>query len=376
VNRGEPAELQVEVEERDAAGREAAPFRIRPLFRVMAENRASDLFFACNAPIKIKIEGKIRAINRKVLSADAVRAAVLSVMTPSQVEQFEREREIDFAIAETGLGRFRVNAFYQRSYPTMVLRYISADMPRLDQLGLPEELAELALQKRGLVMVVGATGSGKSTTLAAMINHRNENSSDHIVTIEDPIEFLHTHKRSIVNQREVGADTHSFYNALRSVMRAAPDVILIGEVRDRDSMQAAINLAGTGHLVLTTLHANNAAESLDRIINMFPADHHKQLTLDLSQYLRAILAQRLVRGKDDNRVAAIEVMLNTPHISELVKKGDVVALKEAIQTSSERGVQNFDTALIDLYKQGRITMEEALANADSRANMQAKISFG
>jgi twitching motility protein PilU len=371
MNRPEPAEIHVETDER-----EPASFRIRPLFRIMAENRASDLFFACNAPIKIKIEGKIRAINKKVLSADAVRAAVLSVMTPAQVEQFEREREIDFAIAETGLGRFRVNAFYQRSYPTMVLRYISADMPKLEQLGLPEELADLALQKRGLVMVVGATGSGKSTTLAAMINHRNENASDHIVTIEDPIEFLHTHKRSIVNQREVGADTHSFNNALRSVMRAAPDVILIGEVRDRDSMQAAINLAGTGHLVLTTLHANNAAESLDRIINMFPASHHKQLTLDLSQYLRAILAQRLVRGKDDTRVAAIEVMLNTPHISELVKKGDVVALKEAIQSSSERGVQNFDAALINLYKQGRITMEEALVNADSRANMQAKISFG
>jgi twitching motility protein PilU len=297
-------------------------------------------------------------------------------MTPAQVEHFEREREIDFAIAEPGLGRFRVNAFYQRSHPTMVLRYISADMPKLEQLGLPAELVDLAMLKRGLILLVGATGSGKSTTLAAMINHRNEHASDHIVTIEDPIEFLHTHKRSIVNQREVGADTHSFNNALRGVMRAAPDVILIGEIRDQDSMQAAVNLAGTGHLVLATLHANNAAESLDRIINMFPPSQHKQLTLDLSQYLRAVLAQRLVRGKDDNRVPAMEVMLNTPHISELVKKGDVVALKEAIQNSSERGVQNFDAALIDLYKTGRISLEEALTNADSRANMQAKISFG
>ena len=353
-----------------------AGLNTKPLFKLMVDRKASDLFFTANAPIKIKIEGTIYPVNKHVLTPDAVRAAAFSLMSTEQLEFFRRELEIDFAVSEAGLGRFRVNVFMQRGSPSMVMRYISADMPKLENLGLPEELAELALMKRGLVMVVGATGSGKSTTLAAMINHRNENASDHIVTIEDPIEFLHTHKRSIVNQREVGADTHSFYNALRSVMRAAPDVILIGEVRDRDSMQAAINLAGTGHLVLTTLHANNAAESLDRIINMFPADHHKQLTLDLSQYLRAILAQRLVRGKDDNRVAAIEVMLNTPHISELVKKGDVVALKEAIQTSSERGVQNFDTALINLYKQGRITMEEALVNADSRANMQARISFG
>jgi twitching motility protein PilU len=364
----------------EAAAPSTAPtvpeFQIRPLFKVMADNRASDLFFACNSPIKIKIEGKIRAINKQVMAPEVIRAAVLSVMTPAQQEQFEREREIDFAIAEPGMGRFRVNAFFQRNYPSMVLRYISADMPKLEQLGLPAEITELAMMKRGLVLIVGATGSGKSTTIAAMINYRNENASDHIVTIEDPIEFLHTHKRSIVNQREVGLDTHSFNHALRSIMRAAPDVILIGEVRDRESMQAAINLAGTGHLVLATLHANNASESLDRIINMFPSSQHKQLTLDLSQYLRAILAQRLVRSKNESRVAAVEVMLNTPHISELVKKGDVVALKEAIQGSSERGVQDFDTALIDLYRADRISLEEALANADSRANMQAKISFG
>jgi twitching motility protein PilU len=224
--------------------------------------------------------------------------------------------------------------------------------------------------------MVGATGSGKSTTLAAMINFRNENSSDHIVTIEDPIEFLHTNKRSIVNQREVGLDTKSFARALRGVVRAAPDVILVGEIRDREGMEAAINLAGTGHLVLATLHANNTAESLDRIINMFPREQHNQIFLDLSQYLRAILAQRLVMGKDNRRVAAVEIMINTPHIATLIKKGDVVSIKEAIQLSGDKNIRSFDAGLHELYKQGRIGMEEALANADSRANLEAKINFG
>ena len=227
----------------------------------------------------------------------------------------------------------------QRGYPAMVLRYITADMPRLESWDLPEIVTELIMLKRGLVLMVGATGSGKSTTLAAMINYRNENSSDHIVTIEDPIEFLHTNKRSIVNQREVGLDTKSYARALRGVVRAAPDVILIGEIRDKESMEAAINLAGTGHLVLATLHANNCAESMDRIINMFPREQHNQIFLDLSQYLRAIMAQRLVMGKEATRVAAVEVMINTPHIGDLVKKGDVVAIKEAINASGERGMQ-------------------------------------
>ena len=230
--------------------------------------------------------------------------------------------------------------------------------------------------KRGLVLMVGATGSGKSTSLAAMINHRNENSSDHVLTVEDPIEFLHTNKRSIVNQREIGIDTKSYDRALRSAMRAAPDVILIGEIRDRETMQSAINLSGTGHLVLATLHANNAAETLDRIINMFPRDQHHQIFLDLSQYLRAILAQRLVMGKDNRRVAAVEVMLNTPYVAELVRKGDIVSIKEAIQNGSERGIQSFDLALYRLVQDGRVELEEALANADSRANLEAKINFG
>jgi len=348
----------------------------RPLFKLMVEKKASDLFFTANAPIKIKIEGQIFPVNKNVLTPEVVRQTALALMSPEQREQFLSERELDFAISEAGLGRFRVNVFMQRGYPAIVLRYISADMPRLENLGLPDVMRELIMLKRGLILMVGATGSGKSTSIAAMISHRNENSSDHIVTIEDPIEFLHTNKRSIVNQREVGLDTKSFGHALRGVMRAAPDVILIGEIRDRESMEAAINLAGTGHLVLATLHANNSAETLDRIINLFPREQHSQIFLDLSQYLRAILAQRLVMGRDGKRCAAVEVMLNTPHISELVKKGDVVSIKEAIIASGERGVQSFDSALHALYNERRIDLEEALANADSRANLEAKINFG
>ena len=355
---------------------EPAPINVRALFKVMADMKASDLFFSCNSPIKIKIDGRIRAINKQVLSPQVMKLTAYSVMTPAQAEQFERIGELDFALSEPQIGRFRANVFRQRGLPAMVLRYIAQEMPRLETLGLPGVLVDLAMNKRGLVLMVGATGSGKSTTLAAMINHRNENAADHIVTIEDPIEFLHTHKLSVVNQREVGYDTQSFANALRSVMRAAPDVILIGEIRDQDSMQAAINLAGTGHLVLATLHANNTSETLDRILNMFPPNQHKQLMLDLSQYLRAILAQRLVVGKDGKRTAAMEVMINTPHISDLVKRGDVSAIKEAIDHSSESGVQNFDAALLDLYRAGRVTMEEALRNADSRSNMEARINFG
>ena len=352
------------------------PMNTKPLFKLMVEKKASDLFFTSNAPVKIKIEGKIFPVNKQVLTPEMVRQAALGLMTQEQIDHFTEDLEIDFAISEPGLGRFRVNVFYQRGYPAMVLRYITADMPRLEDLGMPEILKDLVMLRRGLILMVGGAGAGKSTTLAAMINHRNETSSDHILTIEDPIEFLHTNKKSIVNQREVGLDTKSYARALRSAVRAAPDVILIGEIRDRETMEAALTLAGTGHLCIATLHANNCAETLDRIINMFPRDQHNQILLDLSQYLRAILSQRLVAAKNGARVAACEVLVNTAHISELIKKGDVVEVKEALRTGSERGMQSFDTALYNLVREGRILLEEALSSADSRTNLEAKINFG
>ncbi|MGH8196699.1 MAG: PilT/PilU family type 4a pilus ATPase [Steroidobacteraceae bacterium] len=363
-------------EEAIAAEADDGRFSIKPLLKLMAEKKASDLFFTSNSPVKIKIEGIIYPINKQVLNAETVRDISYGLMSAEQLEHFQNELEIDFAISEPGVGRFRAALFYQRGFPALVLRYISVDTPKLDQLGLPGTLRELAMLKRGLVLMVGAAGSGKSTTLAAMINHRNENCSDHILTIEDPLEYLHQNHKAIVNQREVGLDTRSFGRALRAAMRAAPDVILIGEIRDRETMEAAITLAGTGHLCIATLHANNCAETLDRIINLFPRDQHNQIFLDLSQYLRAIISQRLVRGRNNKRVAAVEVMLNTPHIQDLIKKGDVIGVKEAMLSSNERGIQNYDSALLHLYKDGRIDIEEALSNADSRTNLEARINFG
>jgi twitching motility protein PilU len=255
------------------------------------------------------------------------------------------------------------------------MRYITHDLPDLDVLGMPPILKDLIMFRRGLVLMVGATGSGKSTTLAGMINYRNEKTASHIITIEDPIEYLHTNKKSIINQREVGVDTKSYARALKSAMREAPDVILIGEVRDRETMQAAIDLAGTGHLAVATIHSNNAPETLDRMINLFPEEQHAQVFMDLSQYLRAIISQRLVRGTEGQRVAAVEVMLNTPRIAELVQRGDISKVKESFADSTEQGMQSFDQALLKLYKDGKISMEEALANADSRSNLEAQIHF-
>ncbi len=349
---------------------------VKPLFKLMVEKKASDLFFTSHAPVKIKIDGKIMPVNKLELTPKMVRQAAIDLMNEEQLEYFTRELEIDFAISEPGLGRFRVNVFHQRSNIGMVLRYITAEMPNLGDLGMPDLLADLVMHRRGLILMVGATGSGKSTTLAAMLNHRNERSSSHIITIEDPIEFLHPNKKSIVNQREIGLDTKSYARALKSAMRAAPDVVFIGEIRDRETMQAALDLAGTGHLAVATLHSNNSPETLDRIINLFPNEQHRQVFMDLSHYLRAIISQRLVRGRDGKRVAAVEVMLNTPHISELINRGDIVAVKEAARDSSEQGMQNFDQALLALYREGKITMEEALQNADSRTNLEAQVNFG
>jgi twitching motility protein PilU len=342
----------------------------------MVEKRASDLFFAPYAPAKIKIDGKIMPVNKLEMTPKMVKQAALELMDENQLDIFTRELEVDFAISEAGLGRFRVNVFHQRGNVAMVLRYITADMPVLEELGMPEQLKDLVMLRRGLILMVGASGNGKSTTLAAMINHRNEKTSSHIITVEDPIEFLHPNKQSIVNQREVGLDTKSYANALKSAMRAAPDVIQIGEIRDRESMQSAIDMAGTGHLVLATLHSNNAPETLDRIINMFPQEQHVQIFMDLAHYLRAIISQRLVRSRAGRRVAAVELMLNTPHIKDLILKGDISEVKEAIKDSSEKGVQNFDDALLNLYKAGTITLEEAMSHADSRSNLEAKVNFG
>jgi len=349
---------------------------VKPLFKLMVEKKASDLFFTPYAPAKIKIDGKIMAVNKLEMTPKMVKQAAFELMNESTLESFKKELEVDFAISESGLGRFRASVFFQRGNVAMVLRYITTEMPTLDELGMPEQLKELVMLKRGLVLMVGASGNGKSTTLAAMINHRNEKTSSHIITVEDPIEFLHPNKQSIVNQREVGIDTKSYARALKSAMRSAPDVIQIGEIRDRESMQSALDMAGTGHLCLATLHSNNAPETLDRIINMFPQAQHGQVFMDLAHYLRAIISQRLVRSRSGKRVAAVELMLNTPHIKDLILKGDISEVKEALRDSGERGMQNFDDALLDLYKAGRITLEEAMVHADSRSNLEAKVNFG
>jgi twitching motility protein PilU len=349
---------------------------LKPLLKLMADRNASDLFFTQKAPIKIKIEGRIMSLGSDLLTVEQVEAVVNSVMTQEQREQLDRDLEIDFAISEPGLGRFRANVFYQRGNLAMVLRYVTLDVPRLEDLQLPSVLETLSMTRRGLVLMVGATGSGKSTTLAAMIDHRNENTSNHIITIEEPIEFLHPNKKSIVNQRELGLDTKSYARALKSAMREAPDVVLIGEIRDRETMQAAVTLAGTGHLCIATLHANNASETLDRIINMFPQSQHRQIFMDLSHYLRAIIAQRLVVGRDGKRLPAAEVLLNTPHVAELTKKGDVSGIKEALRESMEEGMQSFDKALYVLYTEGHIDLETALASADSATDLEARINFG
>ncbi|MEO0971482.1 MAG: PilT/PilU family type 4a pilus ATPase [Pseudomonadota bacterium] len=346
------------------------------LLSLMAERKASDLFLTVGSPVKIKIEGRILSVNKQVLTPANVRQAAIALMSSEQMDRFSREMELDFALSEPEMGRFRINVFHQRGNVAMCLRYITGGVPSLTELGMPEVLTDLAMLKRGLILMVGATGSGKSTSLAAMIDHRNRHATDHILTIEDPIEYLHSNVSCIVNQREVGIDTVSYARALRSALREAPDVVLIGEIRDRDSLRSTIDLAGTGHLALSTMHANNAAETLDRIVNMFPMEQHAQVLMDLSQYLKAIVSQRLVIGRTGKRVAAVEVLLVTPYISDLIKKGDISSVKEALAEGREPGTQNFDEALYRLYASNRISLEEALVNADSRNNLESRINFG
>ncbi len=350
---------------------------ITPYLKLMVEKNASDLFFTENSPVKIKIEGKMSSVGKTMLTGEMTKGAAYGIMTDHQIAYYEEHLEADFAIwLPDRSARFRVNVFRQRGEVSMVLRLIPITIPTIDGLGLPAILKDLIMQKRGLVLMVGATGTGKSTTIAAMIQHRNENADGHILTIEDPIEFAYPNLKSIVNQREIGLDTYSYRNALRSSMREAPDVIVIGEIRDRESMAAALVLCNTGHLCVSTLHANNANQAMERVVNMFPQEHHKQLFLDLSMNLRAVISQRLLEGFDGKRCAAIETMINTPHISELILRGHVDEIKEAMEQSGARGMQTFDLALLNLYKEGRVSLDEALKNADSRTNLEAKINFG
>lgn len=350
---------------------------LTPYLKLMVKKNASDLFVTVGAPIKVKLDGNAMPVGRTILTSELAKETAYEVMTEEQIEQFKKNLELDFAIALEGdSARFRVNAFMQRGNVSMVLRLIPGSIPTVEQLGLPEVLKTMILHKRGLILMVGATGSGKSTTLAAMLNHRNENMSGHILTIEDPVEFSHKNLKSVVNQREVGIDTRSYANALKSSLREAPDVILVGEIRARDTMEAVMELSSTGHLAVSTLHANNANQAIERVINLFPEEMHKQLFMDLSLNIRAIVSQRLVRGVDGKRCAALEILVNTPHIAELILNGEIYKLKAAMESSGQKGMQTFDAALYNLYKEERIELEEAFANADSRTDLEAKINFG
>ena len=350
--------------------------KILPYLKLAVEKNASDIFFTPNAPAMLKIEGEMLAVGKTLMTSDLIRELATAFLTQEQQEYLEKNLEIDLASDAGGLGRFRINIFTQRNATAMVLRYVKSEVPTLDKLGVPEVLKDLIMVKRGMVLMVGATGSGKSTTLAGMINHRNENAAGHILTIEDPIEYVHPNKRSIINQREVGTDTLSYERALKSSLREAPDVILIGEVRVRETMDAVIQLANTGHLAISTLHANNANQALQRVVNLYPDELRDQLYMDLSMTLRAIVSQRLVRRKDGRRVAAVEVMINTPYIQDLILNRKIDEVKEAMASSSDRGMLTFDNSLYKLYQDGLIDMDEALSNADSRTNLEAKINFG
>ncbi|EIJ41312.1 pilus retraction protein PilT [Beggiatoa alba B18LD] len=350
---------------------------ILPYLEVLVKQDGSDFFLTTNAPPCFKKYGKIVPMDGYMLTPELIKTAVYGIMTDEQIEEFEKTKDLDFAIAlPDDSARFRANAFYQRRTMGLVMRLIPSKIPTVAELNLPEILQELIMQKRGLLIMVGGTGSGKSTSLAAMINHRNQCSAGHILTIEDPVEFSHPNILSLVNQREVGTDTASYARALKASLREAPDVILIGEIRDRETMEAGLELANTGHLCLATMHSNNANQALERVVNMFPHEMHNQLFMDLSLNLRGVISQRLIPDVRGKRAAAIEVMINTPHIANLILKGDLNELKEAMRGSGVKGMKAFDDALYDLYKDGRISLEEALKNADSRNNLEAKINFG
>ncbi|MBP6058647.1 MAG: PilT/PilU family type 4a pilus ATPase [Nitrosomonas sp.] len=347
------------------------------LLRLMLSKKASDLFITAGFPPAFKIDGKMTPVSQQSLSAQHTEALAKAIMNDKQAAEFETTKECNFAINPTGIGRFRVNTFIQQQRVGIVLRTITTKIPEFDDLGLPQVLKEVVLSKRGLVIFVGGTGSGKSTSMAALIGHRNKNSYGHIITIEDPVEYVHEHIHCVITQREVGVDTESWEAALKNTLRQAPDVILIGEIRDRETMEHAIAFAETGHLCMGTLHANSANQALDRIINFFPEERRTQLLMDLSLNLRAVVAQRLIPTKDGKgRVAAIEVLLNSPFIADLIFKGNVHEIKEIMKKSREMGMQTFDTALFELYEAGKISYEDALRNADSMNELRLQIKLG
>jgi twitching motility protein PilU len=339
----------------------------------MVANQASDLFITVGAPPMINVEGRMAALNDQVIDKHSAHALIHSILDEVQLETFESELELNIALQVPEAGRFRVNLFYQRGAPAAVCRFIRDKILSVSELGLPENLNELIMAQRGLVLVVGGTGTGKSTTLAAMIDYRAQNQGGHILTIEDPIEFVHTHSTALVNQREVGIDTHSYANALKNALREAPDVIMIGEVRDQDTMQQALAYAETGHLCIATLHANNSNQALERIINFFPEAAHAQILMDMSMHLNAIVSQRLCLGVDRKRVAVMELMFNTGHISELIRQGKFDQIKEAMTRSDGMVHKTFDQALYELYEQEKISEHEALRQADSRNNLSLQI---
>ena len=346
------------------------------LLRLMSQKNGSDLFITAGFPPAIKIDGKVTPVSNQTLSPSHTAELARSIMNDRQAAEFESTRECNFTISPTGIGRFRVNALMQQGRVAVVCRTINMSIPTIDELGLPTVLKDIAMTKRGLVIFVGGTGTGKTTSLAALVDQRNQNSFGHIITVEDPIEFVHEHKNCVVTQREVGVDTDSWEIALKNSLRQAPDVILMGEIRDRNTMDYAIAFAETGHLCLATLHANSTNQAIDRIINFFPEERRHQLLMDLSLNLRAMISQRLLPKKDGKgRVAAIEIMLNSPLISDLIFKGEVHEIKEIMKRSRELGMQTFDQALFDLYEAGRITYEDALRNADSVNDLRLQIKL-